>query len=136
MVKVTGISKGAFAEHREDMYFDEVLIDDEPAGSGGGDFSTAQVEIINRSGNGFQGFIQMVCVLSEEGYPDYLGFPMVQIQRNNSQTFTAVLYQDETMFYLTDANFEVEGNAALDDYGGAVITGDCKITITRLNTLT
>ena len=100
-------------------------------GSGGGDFSTATVTVINNSGTEFQ--LQIAQAFDNSAAPEYTGTTSyIPIDAGDSATITAILYKNKCFAMYTDTpgqTFAVSGDATVDE-GFITITGDCTITVT------
>ena len=131
MIKVTGISKSRFATHTEDLYFDEVLIDDKPIdeGGGGGDFSVANVTFVN---NTTEPYVFAAPSYIDEG-EEVWSFGGAYAEPQRTSVVQVILYKGVGFASLNlDSIPTMTASGAIEvDAGDLIITGDGTVTISE-----
>ena len=92
----------------------------------GGDFSTAQVTIVNNMSEQYESYLPIIVTVPEVG--DVLD-TLVYVSSESSETIACVLYKGETLLSTFGYTVALDGNVESTP-GGVIIKGDCTITLT------
>ena len=128
---MSGLGEELMGYEHNDIVTVDVMNKAIEEGGGGGDFSTAEVTIVNNGSAEYEGHITYITTFpwGDEALDDYLS-----LAAGNSDTYTCVLYKGESIISVDSLNWSVtvEGDAEFA-HNMVTITGNCTITLTDAN---
>lgn len=96
------------------------------SGGGGGDFTTAEVTIVNGTSSPITVMVAITVDSIEEG--SHL-IPLLDVNKNRTSTVLAALYKGHGIAVFTSGTLSIEGSATDLGDGAVDVAGDCTITV-------